>query len=294
MLAYGSGFSGLVSADAAGAAERRFRGAAPRAISQSCGSRAGPEGAQIWARAGMSTPTPASLLSVLAASHLDARSRQGLADKREIQAALRWATRAINPTVSLLQREQHDTFSVFNYALDLISGQDEPIPETTWPVLIQHASPADLMNIGRAANTASRPKVAEQAWHRAEETGDSETAPMAALFLGAQLREQGDMEGAQAAYQRAIASGHKDAAPGATFEPWRPAQAARRPGGSEGRLSVRRRLRPSPGSRHGGSQAREAARRARRHARCPRRLPAGHRLRFRHSETRSRLQDPAG
>ena len=43
---------------------------------------------------------------------------------------------------------------------------------------------------------------------------------MAALFLGAQLREQGDMEGAQAAYQRAIASGHKDAAPGATFQPW--------------------------------------------------------------------------
>ena len=128
MLAYGSGFSGLVSANTLAP-----RSASPRRCA--LGPSASPVGLalvhqvpQNWARAGISTPTPASLLSVLAASHLDARSRQGLADKREIQAALRWATRAINPTVSLLQREQHDTFSVFDYALDLISGQDEPIP----------------------------------------------------------------------------------------------------------------------------------------------------------------------
>jgi tetratricopeptide (TPR) repeat protein len=175
------------------------------------------QGAADWARAGMSTPVPASLLPVLAAPHLDARNRLLLGDRREYRTALQWATRPINPTVSLLQREQDDAFSVFEYALDLLSGQDDEIPESTWPVLIQHAGPADLLNIGRTATAAGRPEAAEQAWRRAEETGDREAAPWAALFLGAQLRQQGDVEGAQAAYQRAIATGHADAAPGAMF-----------------------------------------------------------------------------
>jgi tetratricopeptide (TPR) repeat protein len=73
------------------------------------------------------------------------------------------------------------------------------------------------MIIGRTAAAAGRPDVAEQAWRRCEEAGDPKTAPWAALFLGAQLREQGDTDGALDAYQRAIASGHTDAAPGAMF-----------------------------------------------------------------------------
>lgn len=175
------------------------------------------QGAADWARAGMTTPTPESLLPVLAAPHLDGPGRLDLADGQEIQAGLQWATRAINPTVSLLQREQQDTFSVFDYALDLIADQGEPVPESTWPVLIEHASPADLMNIGRTASATGRSDAAEQAWRRCEEAGDAQTASWAALFLGAQLREQGDLDGAQEAYQRAIASGDTDAAPGAMF-----------------------------------------------------------------------------
>jgi tetratricopeptide (TPR) repeat protein len=170
-----------------------------------------------WARAGMTTPAPRALLPVLAAPHLDGRNRLDLADEQEFQGGLQWATRAINPTVSLLQREEQDTFSVFDYALDLIAGQGEPVPESTWPVLIEHASPEDLMNIGRTASAAGRPDVAMQAWRRCEDAGASQTAPWAALFLGAQLREQGDTDGAQDAYQRAIASGDTDAAPGAMF-----------------------------------------------------------------------------
>jgi tetratricopeptide (TPR) repeat protein len=175
------------------------------------------QGAADCARAGMAAPVPESLLPVLAAPHLDGRRRLDLADKQEFQAGLRWATRAINPTVSLLQPEEQGTFSVFDYALDLIAGQDEPVPESTWPVLIEHASPADLMNIGRTASAAGRTDVAEQAWRRCEGTGDEQVAPWAALFLGAQLRKQGDTDAARDAYHRAIASGHADAAPGAMF-----------------------------------------------------------------------------
>lgn len=175
------------------------------------------QGAADWARAGMSVPLPAVLLPVLAAPRLDARNRLLLDDRREYRAALQWATRPVTPTVALLQRHQGNAFSVYEYALDLLSGQDEQVPESTWPVLIQHAGPADLLNIGRTATAAGRPEAAEQAWRRAEESGDREAAPWAALFLGARLREREDTEGAQAAYQRVVASGHADAAPAATF-----------------------------------------------------------------------------
>jgi tetratricopeptide (TPR) repeat protein len=174
-------------------------------------------GAADWARAGMTTPAPRSLLAILATPHLDGRSRLDLADEQEFQDGLQWATRPINPTVSLLQQEEQDAFSIFPYALDIIAGQGEPVPESTWPVLVAHASPEDLMNIGRTANAAGRSDVAVQAWRRCEEAGDPQTAPWAALFLGAQLRHQGDMGGALDAYQRAIASGDTDAAPAAMF-----------------------------------------------------------------------------
>lgn len=175
------------------------------------------QGAADWVRAGMTTPIPRSVLPVLAAPHLDARSRVALTDKQAFQAGLQWATRAINPTVSLLQQEQQDTFSVFDYALDLIAGQGEPVPESTWSVLIERAGPEDLLNVGRTASSTGQSDVAEQAWRRCEEADDPQTAPWAALFLGAQLREQGDTDGARDAYQRAIASGHTDAAPGAMY-----------------------------------------------------------------------------
>jgi tetratricopeptide (TPR) repeat protein len=165
----------------------------------------------------MTTPIPRSVLPVLAAPHLDARSRVALTDKQAFQAGLQWATRAINPTVSLLQQEQQDTFSVFDYALDLIADQGEPVPESTWSVLIERAGPEDLLNVGRTASSTGQSDVAEQAWRRCEEADDPQTAPWAALLLGAQLREQGDTDGARDAYQRAIASGHTDAAPGAMY-----------------------------------------------------------------------------
>ena len=171
-------------------------------------------GAADWRRAGMSTPVPASLLPALAAPYLTVRDHVDLADKEEYEAALRWATRDINPTAALLQREGQDSFTIYDYALDLLSRRADPIPEATWPILIQNASSPNLVSIGYAAHVSfHQPYIAEQAWRKANNSGDPKAVPLAALNLGISLRERGDVEGARAALQRAADSGHADAAP---------------------------------------------------------------------------------
>ena len=100
-------------------------------------------GAADWARTGMRRPVPAALLRELAAPHLNPRHRSLLAGAQGYADALRWATREINPTVALLEPEEHDCFSLFDYALHLLATQVDPIPDTTWMIAISHAEPAE-------------------------------------------------------------------------------------------------------------------------------------------------------
>ena len=118
-------------------------------------------GAADWARVGMRRSVPTGLLGELAMPHLGARHHSRLSRTQDYEEAIGWATREINPTVSLLQPEEHDCFSIFDYALDLLATQGRPVPDTTWALAIEHAAPADLVNIGRAAARASRPSIAE-------------------------------------------------------------------------------------------------------------------------------------
>jgi hypothetical protein len=80
-------------------------------------------GAADWRLCGISRPVPESLLPALADPHLDTRGRDRLRDHQAYSDGLTWATRDINPKVSLLQRTGTDTLSVYDYALDLISAQ---------------------------------------------------------------------------------------------------------------------------------------------------------------------------
>jgi tetratricopeptide (TPR) repeat protein len=173
------------------------------------------QGAADWSRAGISEPTPASLLPALASPHLDERGRIGLSNAQEYQKALEWATCVISPTVSLLQREQGDCFSVFDYALDRLADHADPIPESTWSILVDNTSAGDLNNVGLTAAASNNHQVAQLAWRKNEETGDPDSAPFAALYLGTLLVGQGDTKDAIAAFQRAVNSHHADAAPSA-------------------------------------------------------------------------------
>jgi tetratricopeptide (TPR) repeat protein len=175
-------------------------------------------GAADWQRVGMTDAIPASVLRDLAAPHLQAHRRADLYGDKGYQAGLAWATRDINPTVALLQRAEPDTFTVYDYALDLLSDQTRPIPDTTWPILIEHATPMDLVGIGYAAQVIfSQSPVAKKAWSKAAKSGDADAAPVGAANLGILMEEQGNVARAQTAFRRAIDSGHADAAPRAAF-----------------------------------------------------------------------------
>ena len=92
-----------------------------------------------WRRCGMTRPMPAAMLAPLAEPHLDHRSQARLADQDAFNAGLAWATRDINPNVALLQPAGTDSYIVYDYALDLISAQGTPIPDSSWAVVMANA-----------------------------------------------------------------------------------------------------------------------------------------------------------
>jgi hypothetical protein len=135
-------------------------------------------GAADWQRAGMKVAVPADVLSDLAIPHLPAHHPVNFSDVEVYQAALAWATRDIAPTVALLQHEKEDTYIVYDYALDLLSDQARPIPDGTWPILIDRATAVDLINIGYSAQVIfGRSDVAMKAWRKAAESGDANAVP---------------------------------------------------------------------------------------------------------------------
>ena len=167
-----------------------------------------------WRRCGIIRPIPSSMLAPLAGPHLDQRGQARLADRDGFRAGLAWATRDINPNVSLLQPAGPDSYVVYDYALELISAQGMSIPDASWAVILTHAYPFELIDIGYLAEvTYHRTETAIQAFRNSASSGHADAAPRAALGLGVLLEGQGDVEGAKAAYQQAIDSGHADAAP---------------------------------------------------------------------------------
>jgi tetratricopeptide (TPR) repeat protein len=78
------------------------------------------------------------------------------------------------------------------------------------------AAPAAMVNLG--VLLARQDDPGQVAWFaRAVDTGDSEIAPLAALYLASWYQEQGDIEHTMAAYQQAIAHEHPDASPRAAY-----------------------------------------------------------------------------
>ena len=89
-----------------------------------------------WRRCGMTRPVPAAVLSPLAEPHLAQRRRARLRDQDTFSAGLAWATQDINPN-SLLQPAGTDSYTVYDYAPDLISRQAESRYGRRWAVVTQ-------------------------------------------------------------------------------------------------------------------------------------------------------------
>jgi tetratricopeptide (TPR) repeat protein len=202
-----------------------------------------------WRRCGMTRPVSSDILTLLAEPYLDQQDRERLNDHDTFNGALAWATRDINPRVSLLRSRRRDSYILDDYALDLISAQDRPIPAGSWAVIMAAADGHELLKLGHTADrTYHKTETAIEAYRQAIDTSDPDVAPYAAfsmamllkrqgnhqdakavykrmcdaspraaLDLGVLLAKQGVITEAKAAYQEAINSGHPDVAPAATL-----------------------------------------------------------------------------
>ena len=78
-------------------------------------------------------------------------------------------------------------------------------------------APTAAVNLGVLLEEQGDADGAKAAYQQAIDSGHADQAPKAAVNLGVLLKEQGDADGAKAAYQQAIDSGHPDQAPMAAF-----------------------------------------------------------------------------
>jgi tetratricopeptide (TPR) repeat protein len=164
-------------------------------------------GAADWARAGLRRPVPPELLPDLAAPHVGRRQR-GLLHGSGFADALAWATKDINPRISLLEPAD-DGFEINAYALEVLVAAAEPVPDPSWRAMLDVATPLDMLHIAFSAARAMRPDIMDDALMRCERQKDPDTWPVAAMFRGIRLEEQGEIAAAQAAYERAGGSAHR-------------------------------------------------------------------------------------
>ena len=165
-----------------------------------------------WRRCGMTRPVPSAVLTPLAEPYLNQRDQARLADRDAFNAGLAWATREINPNVALLQPAADDSYAVYDYAMDLISAQGTPVPESSWIIIMGNADAPELVSLGHAAEATRRSEIAEQAWRKAAGSGHPNAAPQALFSLGVLLERRGDVRAAKDVYQKTFGYGHAGSA----------------------------------------------------------------------------------
>jgi tetratricopeptide (TPR) repeat protein len=160
-----------------------------------------------WHRSGMTRYVPGALLRDLAAPYLDARRLANLRDTKLYQEGLAWAMREINPTVSLIQQTGEDVFTVYEYVLELLSVEAEPLPDTTWRLVIENSDADELITVAATAawKVPSRRKdIAIEAYQAAIAKPGFRRLAIAAFGLGVAQEQEGNLDAAHDAYQFAI------------------------------------------------------------------------------------------
>lgn len=100
-----------------------------------------------------------------------------------------------------------DSFTIFDYTLDLISAKSDSLPEATWEVVVGIATPAELLSVGYTAwVTYGLFDTALAAWTKATESGDAIVWPRAAYNIAHILEHENRPNDARVFYERAIAS----------------------------------------------------------------------------------------
>ena len=135
----------------------------------------------------------------------------------DLTEPLKWARTPVGSRIALLQPATDDTeaaYLPFDYLVGLADGQHGrdavPIPDDAWSQAAGLTTPAERIRASLSAYYRRLPGPTRTLLLSVIESGDPDEAPKAMFGLGQLLAEQGDVEGARAAYQRAIDSGDRE------------------------------------------------------------------------------------
>jgi hypothetical protein len=173
-----------------------------------------------WTRIDVGRPIRQHELVALCPLYLDQLRAHAKHDDKEHEEALRWACQLVASHIALLKELPSDldepSHEPFDYLVAAADGQDgrlsQPILDPVWDKVLALVSPSEAVRAGVSAYLRQLPLRAQKIF-TAIAAEHSVAAPWAAFSLGVLLQEQGDFEGAKAAYQQAIDSGHIEWAP---------------------------------------------------------------------------------
>lgn len=160
-----------------------------------------------WRRMGFSEPIAVDILRSLAANRLDAQRRIQLGDEDLFSAGLAWATKEINPTVSLLQPRDSNRFAVFDFVLDYLTAVDPQVPRLSWDLALSKARDLNLISLSLSAANAELRDVQQAALERASNSSDLQIRSLSKVSLGGIFREQGDAATSERLYREALDEG---------------------------------------------------------------------------------------
>jgi tetratricopeptide (TPR) repeat protein len=168
-----------------------------------------------WRRVGMARPIPESLLAELSQGYLREARVNLEPTEDDFRNGLAWALSPVVSRVALLERVDDSQgkrgYQVLDFLVAVCDGQDgstpSPVREATWPFLFAHLPAADVLHVGFTAYSRGLRDLAAKAWTQVSTSGDH-AAGQAAYDLGVLLVDQGDLDGAQTAWQLAVDSHH--------------------------------------------------------------------------------------
>src|SRR3954452_4278250 len=97
--------------------------------------------------------------------------------------------------------------SAFDYLVDHLTNAGAAIPDELWQLSLKEAQPTEWIDLGNAAFRSTNLPVAEHAFRKAGDGGDSEAMDN----LGVLLRQRGELGEAETWYRRAADAGHSEA-----------------------------------------------------------------------------------
>jgi cellulose synthase operon protein C len=172
-------------------------------------------------RAGLKRPVSREDLEALLPLYLkQLRPLAPVVGEGEMDRGLGWAMEPVGRTAALLVPDPDSLSGTFRVADPIVDYMERRtnrrlVEPAVWQHLLAQVSSEEAMDLGFAAITRGERRAAETAWRQVVASGHPNFAPRAAFnlghLLGTLIAEQGDVEGARAAFQEAIDSGHADA-----------------------------------------------------------------------------------